>query len=243
MIQTIGIVGGLGTEASCSFCLNVNHKVRKTHAQQPHLIMDNVPVPHTVLEALAQGKLVQGKESSQEALVMLTLLQDSVKRLNALKVSSIVIPCNTVHVFLQQLRRISSAPIVSIIEETARECKSRLFKKVGLLASGTTVKAGLYEKELKKQDIELVIPLEEEQQKVSEIIIRAANSEHTEEDRKLMLSLVQNFEEKGAEAVVLGCTDLFLIVKAQDASLPLINSTEVLEDTAVRLFNLLEKDE
>ena len=229
MTKTVGIIGGLGTEASCSFCLNVNHKVRRVRKIQPHLVMDNVPVSQTVLEALAHGE--PHGESKQEALTeALTLLENSVKRLNTLNVKLIVIPCNTVHVFIDQLRRISTAPILSIIEETAEEGKKKELKKIGLLASTTTVKAGLYEKEFKKHGIELVIPNEEEQNSLSESIVRAANSEHTAQDKEKIHRIIEIFKEKGAEAVILGCTDLFLLVSEKESVLPIINSTEVLEN-------------
>jgi len=105
-MNTIGIVGGLGTETSCSFCFNVNDRIKKSYKKQPHLIMDNVPMPDEEFHKIANG------ERSEK---VLELLEESIRRLNMINSDLIVILCNTVHVFIDQLRNISRTPILSII--------------------------------------------------------------------------------------------------------------------------------
>ncbi len=227
MTQRLGIIGGLGPETSCSFCLNVNNGVKRTQDAQPQIIMENVPVSDKALNTIAKGNF------SAE---VLGLLVDSVKRLNQCKVDLIVIPCNTVHIFINELRRISDAPILSIIEETARECKKNSFQKVGVLGSTTTIKEGLYATELQKHFIEVVVPNKEEQDFVSECIIKIISQDVAKEDKQKMLEIIQRLVENGAEAVILGCTDLFLLVSAEDVSILLVNSTNVLEKATVEFM-------
>ncbi len=229
MSKTLGIIGGLGTETSCSFCLNINTQVKKTQETQPHLIMDNVPISNTALNTIAHG----GRSSEVEE-----LLTNSVKRLNDSKADVIVIPCNTVHVSIDRLRELSSAPILSIIEETAKECEKRRLRKVGVLGSSLTIKEGLYSKELQKCSIEVVIPNNTEQEFVSNCIIRIIHFNTTKEDKEKILEIIANLQAQGAEAIILGCTDLFLIVSSNDVSLPLIDSTKVLENAAVKWLTL-----
>ncbi len=224
MDKTIGIIGGLGTETSCSFCLNVNNSIKKISEGQPRLVMENVPISHKALNTIARGGF------SAE---VLGLLVDSVKRLNRAKVDLIVIPCNTVHVFINDLRKISDVPVLSIIEETATACKDKSFMRVGVLGSTTTIKEELYFAELRKQSIEMIIPNEEDQHFVSECIIRIVNQNTVPEDKQRMIEIIERMNEKGAEAIILGCTDLFLIITPEDIAVPLINSTEVLENGVV----------
>ncbi len=224
MDKTIGIIGGLGTETSCSFCLNVNNSIKKVSEGQPRLFMENVPISHKALNTIARGGF------SAE---VLGLLVDSVKRLNRAKVDVIVIPCNTVHVFINDLRKISDVPVLSIIEETAKECKSKLFMKVGVLGSTTTIKEELYATELRKQAIDMVIPNEEDQRFVSECIIRIVNQNMVPEDKQRMIEIIEKMREIGVDAIILGCTDLFLIITPEEVAVPLINSTEVLEKGVV----------
>lgn len=229
MKRTIGIVGGLGTETSCKFCFSVNHKIKNVHQHQPHIIMDNVPMSRELENIIAHGN------ASEE---VAKLLHDSVKRLNISTADIIVIPCNTVHVFIDKLREHSRVPIMSIIEETAQECKKKDFSKVGILGSSLTINSKMYEKELKKHSIEAVIPEKDEQHFISSTILRIINLEHTEEDKQKLIQIVERMKDKGAEAVILGCTDLFLLLAKEETSIPKIDSTEVLEDAIVsRIIN------
>ena len=83
-------------------------------------------------------------------------MKDSIRRLNKARVHGIVIPCNTVHVFIEELRATTRVPILSIVEETVKICKKKKFRKVGLLASTKTVQGRLYAKELNKKNIQSV---------------------------------------------------------------------------------------
>lgn len=234
MNKIIGIVGGLGTETSCSFCLNVNNSVKKIDEAQPQIFMENVPISHKALNTIARGGF------SAE---VLGLLVDSVKRLNRAKVDVIVIPCNTVHVFINDLRRISDVPILSIIEETAQECKNKSFKKVGVMGSTMTIKEGLYLAELQKQSVEILVPNEEDQCFVSECIIKIVNQNTVPEDKQRMIEIIEKMKKEGAEAIILGCTDLFLIISQGEVSVPLINSTQVLESGVINWLKENNGDE
>ena len=233
MNKILGIVGGLGTETSCSFCGSINRKVKAASIAQPHILMDNVPIPREVERAIAQGK-----HSDQ----MYSLLKSSVRRLDQSGAHLMVIPCNTVHIFIDELREQTTIPILSIIEETTNECERLGFQRVGLLASTTTVKQKLYEEKLQQKRIELLTPSEQEQDFISEGIIKILNNQFRDEDKQKMLKIAQQLQEHGAEAIILGCTDLFLVIKPEDVTFPLINSTAILENSVVRWF-LQEKIE
>ncbi len=224
MEKILGIIGGLGPETSCSFCLNVNNGVKKVKDTQPQIIMENVPMSDKALDIIAHGGF------SAE---VLGLLVDSVKRLNRVGADLIVIPCNTVHVFINDLRKISDVPLLSIIEETAKECKTKSFQKVGVLGSSTTIKERLYAAELQKCGIELIVPNSTDQQFISNCIIRIINQTFTPEDKNKMIEIVEKLKTEGAQAVILGCTDLFLIISQEDTTLPIINSTSVLEQATI----------
>ena len=230
MEKILGIIGGLGPETSCSFCLNVNNGVKKVKDVQPQIIMENVPMSDKALGIIAHGGFCAE---------VLGLLVDSVKRLNRAGVDVIVIPCNTVHVFINDLRKISDVPVLSIIEETAKECSAKSFQKVGILGSSTTIKERLYATELQKCGIELITPNNTNQQFISNCIIKIINQNFTPEDKQKMKEIIEKFKNDGAQAVILGCSDLFLIISQEDTSLPLINSTSVLEKATIE--NLLSQ--
>lgn len=223
-MTTIGVVGGLGTETSCSFCFSINKRVQGKNKVQPHLIMDNLPMSDREFHKIANG------EESQETF---RLLRDSVIRLNNVNCNLIIIPCNTVHIFIEQLRKISKIPIISIIEETAKECLRKSFKKVGVIGSATTTRFGLHKSELERSNVEVIELNEKEQETVTNIILKIIHLKSNNNDKDSLLEIINNMKCRGAEAVILGCTDLFLVLKDVKSPLPLINTTEVLENFVV----------
>lgn len=227
MTRTLGIVGGLGTETSCTFCLHVNAAIQRATDEQPRIITDNLSMSNKGFRTLARG------DFSPETL---GLLVDSVKRLNQVGVDLIAIPCNTVHIFIETIRRLSDVPVLSIIDETAKVCLERGFTKVGVLGSSMTIKERLHTNALAKNNITTVIPSTSNQQFIDECIFRIINQQSTAQDHSSMNEIIQNLVSEGAQAVILGCTDLFLIIKQDSVTVPLLNTTAILEEAAINWF-------
>jgi aspartate racemase len=182
--------------------------------------MENVPMPISL-----EQEFIQGNASEK----VFPLLKQAVMNLKSADI--ITIPCNSVHVFIERLRKISSN-ILSITEETAKECNSRGFKKVGILATKTTVQKNLHKKELGKFNVELIVPTKKEQETVNQTIINLLRG--IQKDDSDLQKIISSLKNNGAEAIILGCTDLQLIVK--NSSLPVIDTLNVLE---TRLIDFL----
>src|SRR3989344_6044467 len=220
----LGIIGGIGSETSCNLCLSINNKIRKATQVQPDITLINLPVPLEVEE-----KTIIGKDVPE----MLVLLENAVKRFNKLNPDLIVIPCNSVHIFLDRLRIISRNPILSIIEECAKKCSSLNLKKVGILSSETTIKEGLYKKELSKFKIELISPSKTEQRIINKAILNILNDKIKIGDKKRMLKIIQNLKKRGSEVIILGCTDIQLLLSSNNLEIPIIDSLAVLEEQVI----------
>jgi len=230
--KILGVIGGLGPETGCKFCLYVNRKFKPLTKRQPHILLDNLPISQE-----AEERLINGNPSQEH----LDLLLASVERLNKLDADLIVIACNTVHIFIDKLRKESTAPILSIIEETAKKCKDMTITKVGILGSTKTIKSELHANELSKWNIESITPNDTDQQFVSECIIRIINNQIRDNDKIRMIKIIEKLEKKGARGILLGCTDLPLLISDQDANIPIINTTQILEDSSVnKLINKIK---
>jgi aspartate racemase len=223
----LGIVGGRRPETSCMFCLNVNNKVIEKTNIQPSIIMENVPMPESTLNRLAHGEKPQ---------LVLDLLLKSVNTLNSINSDVIAIPCNTVHVFIDQLRAISKVPIISIIEESAKECENKNFKKVGLIASTTSIKEGLHSKELEKRNIGFIIPTNNQQKTISKIIVKIIRNAVEKSDVMFIRSIISDLKDKGADSIMLACTDIRTIISEKDVSLPIVETTTALENSVAKLL-------
>ncbi len=222
--KSVGIIGGLGPETSCNFCLHINQKFIPLTNCQPHITLENIPVPKEV-----QKKIINGKTPKE----MLNLILKTVKRLNDTNVDFIVMPCNTAHVFIDSIRKFSEKPVLSIIEECAKECNQRNLKKVLLLGSTTTVKSEMHKIILSKFGIKVIIPTDKDQERVANIIIKILNNTARIKEKNQLIKIIEKAKEKGADGVILGCTDLPLLVKKIDCLLPVIDTCEVLENATV----------
>lgn len=226
-VKRLGIIGGLGPQTSCKFCLSVNQKFIRFSNRQPDIVLENVP-----LSKAAEQELING-EPSPEAF---DLISRALKRLNNAGADVIAMPCNTAHIFIKQLRKISKIPILSIIEESAKECKKNDFKKVLLLGSSGTIKAKLHQTELKKFRIKTTLVRKKDQEIISNIIIRILNDISGNDDIQKLLSVISQSQKRGAQAVIFGCTDLQLLIPKDKCAIPVIDTCEVLENASVRFL-------
>jgi aspartate racemase len=223
--KTLGVVGGLGIETGMRFCSNVANAVRRATKKQPSIICHVVDIPVSLEEDLIRGR------TSQEHL---SILINSIRSLDAAGVHGIAVPCNTVHVFLDQMQNSTSVPVFSIIEETVEEITRKGIERAGILASSTTIDNGLYSKELSRHGIEPIVPKGKQQEKVGDIISRILDGSVSHADEGVATEIIKRLEIDGAEAIILGCTDLRLLEIR--SAVPVIDSTEALEKASVEFF-------
>ncbi len=216
-MKKLGIVGGLGTETSCEALINISNAFRKRTGRQAEIVLVNVPLSTNLLRKTIDGWSEQ----------MSKILKAAVITLNKAKVDFIIIPCNTVHVVINDLRKISKVPIISIIEETGKFCKN--LKTIGLLASSSTIKNKLHHKELNKYKIKVIVPSKKEQQAIDKIIYRLDSNQVKKNDKEILLKIIENLK---VGSIILGCTDFRVLVK--ESKKKLIETTAILEKAALR---------
>lgn len=189
----LGIVGGLSPETTSEFYLKLIEKSRKHGNSYLHITIDSVPLDFLTEDGLKANEL-------------LPLLVKSVKRLQ--NTDCIVIPCNTAHIFIEDLRRLSEIPVISIVEEVITRIKNNGYRKVGILATSATAASGIYS----GKGVEFVLPSPAEQDKLSEIIVKIIRNECTESDKAALQRVAFELCNK-CDAIVLACTDLQRVLK------------------------------
>ncbi len=122
-------------------------------------------------------------------------------------------PCNTLHIFIEDIRKTVNIPVLSIIEETNEIIKGRRIKKVGLLATSKTISKNLFGSKFKSRGIEQIIPIKEDQSDLDKIIHRLVLSKHTRDDEVKANLIIRKMREQGVKNIILACTDLQLIIK------------------------------
>jgi len=224
--KIIGILGGMGPEATIDLFYKI---IKSTPAEkdQEHLriIIDNNPkIPDRTTAILGKGE------------DPLPALQETARNLEKAGADFIIIPCNTAHYYISQIQESVNIPILNMIEETAKETQQRTpqIKKIGLLASMGTYKMEIYHQHFKKFNIEVISPEEKDKEEVMKVIYAVKAGDLSEKVKKNIIQIAQKLIDKGAEAIIAGCTEIPLILKEGDVPVPLIDPTKVLAEIAIQ---------
>jgi len=234
--KTIGIVGGMGPEATLD-CYGKIIRNTSANKDQDHLrvIIDSNPkVPDRTAAILGDG------ESPVSVIV------NGCRALERAGADFIIIPCVSAHFFLKEIEDQSVLPILSIFdavtEAIARDHSE--IKTVGLMATSGTVGGGLFQKRLAEDGIQTVVPTESIQAKIMDAIYDIKNIQPARSRAAITADLVAAAEtlvtEKSpsAQGIVAGCTEIPLALKAEHLSVPYFDALTILARAAIRYAGL-----
>lgn len=224
--KVIGVLGGLGPWAT----LDLFEKIlRLTPAErdQDHLrlIIDNNPkIPDRSPAILGDG------EDPTPALVA------TARNLEAAGADLIVIPCNTAHAFYDRIAAAVRIPVLHIMEEVSRAAQAEVpgLRRVGVLATRAAVAARLYHRAFERVGVEVLAPDPAGQDIVNRAIYGVKAGQKGAEITRGLAQVSQRLIAAGVQAVVLGCTELPYVLRAEDVSVPLLDSNLILARAAVR---------
>ena len=156
--KTIGVLGGMGPEATAFFYSEIIRLFQKQcgakyDSDYPEILIYNLPLPDVVRKPVKQSRVTD-------------ILQYGLRKLEAAGADFIVAPCNTINAFYEEMCRCVSIPVYNIIDETAAKVSASGIKKVGILGTLLTLKTNLYGKALGRYSIEMMKPTEREWQKL-----------------------------------------------------------------------------
>lgn len=221
----LGILGGLGPMSSAYlYELITSRTVAATDQEHIDMIISShATTPDRT--AFITGKCADSP--------LPTMISDA-RRLEAYGADAIVIACNTAHYFIEEVRAAVNVPVPSIIHETADLVRFCGIKRVGIMATCGTILAGSYQRELERMGIEWVLPSEDAQDRLTALIYDSVKA-GGEIDREKFYSVAAELEENGAQAHILGCTELSVINRALPHEARFIDSTEALAYYTIRL--------
>lgn len=225
-MKTVGIIGGLGPETSAKFLLDLNFEfIGVLNKVRPPILLWNVPMDLKKEKRI----ILNGKEEE----FFLGLLKDGAQRLEKGGVDFIVIPCNTAHLFIDEVRNSVKIPVLSIIEETAKALTRQSVQKVGLMATGLIVKKNLFGEEFKKHNIDVVFPNKDDQIKTNIIINDLVLGKNKKIHQKEFNSIINNFKKHNVFSVLLACTDLQLL-NPKSEKITFFDTLKILQESTLR---------
>lgn len=224
---TAGVLGGMGPAATVDFMARVVALTRAGRDQDHvRMLVDHNPQVPNRQEAIHNG----GEEVAR-------VLADMARRLEAAGADFLVMPCNSAHAFASAIRAATRIPLVSIIDESVREVRrlAPRARRVGLLATDGLLDAAIFQQALSAAGYEPVLPGAGDVERLMAAIHRIKGGETGEELIMQMAELAGTLAAAGAEAVILGCTEIPLVLRADDVPVPVVSSTEVLARRTVEL--------
>ncbi len=228
MKKTIGILGGMGPEATAYFFELV---IRKTKAEKdqehiPVIIYSNPQVPQRTDAILGAGPSA------------LPHLLEGVRVLNEAGADFIVMPCVTAHYYYDRILGEVKVNFLNLVEETVVHAVGKMpgMKKVGLIASTGTLTAGLFHEAFGKEGVEIVAAVDDEQELVMEAIfgkegIKAGYA--AGRSRDIIVDVARALVRRGAETIIAGCTEVALVLRPEDIDVPLIEPLEILAEVSI----------
>lgn len=221
--MTLGVIGGLGPIATAYF-MELVIKMTDAHCDQEHLemIIYNCPQIPDRTEYL----LGRSKESPLVPMIEIG------KRLCGQNVSFISIPCITGHYFHKELSENIGVPIIHAIRETVLEIQKDGLKRAGIMATDGTLKTGIFQKELEAQGLEAVLCEPDFQEMVMDIIYKNVKAGMPVDFDKFR-AVSAHLREKGADVIVLGCTELSLVKRDYPIGPGYLDAMEVLAQRSI----------
>ena len=216
-MKKIGLIGGLTWVSTLEYYRLLNELVneRKGGSEAAEVILYSVNF----------GQIKKFTESGNWDSIS-SIICDAARKLEEAGADCILIGANTMHKIANEVQASVKVPLIHIATVTAAAIKNRLLKKVALMGTRYTMQLDFYKNALAQQGIETLIPGEQE----IEIINTAIYTElgrniFLDDTRKKFVAVIENLAAKGAEGVILGCTEIPLLIRQSDSSIPVFDTT------------------
>lgn len=220
---TIGVVGGMGPYATLAlFKAILDNTPAQKDWDHPRVLIDNNPKIPSRTRAFLFG------EADPVPHVVA-----SAEGLRTAGADFVIMPCNSAHYFLPRVREATDVPFVDMIEATGRMVVAVGARRVGVLGGEVTAQGGVYERYLASAGVEVLHVTADEQKSVRAVIEDAKLNRVSPATCARVQDLIDRLERRGAQAVILGCTELPLAMAGVTARTPIIDSLDALARAAV----------
>ena len=224
-MKTIGIVAHSAEGAALCFL---------TACREGAIHLGTHMHPNIVMSAVPMGLSLKAWEAN-DLLAVAKFLAQGVQQVADAGADFFVCPDNTAHIALEKVANDLPLPGLHIAEVVCHEITKRGWKNIGLLGTRWTMTGPVYERALKQRGLEKLIPDEATREKLNAAIFdELCNGIFNQGTTEVFLNAIEDLKSRGAECAILGCTEIPLIVSAENSALPPIDSTRLLAQYAVR---------
>lgn len=227
-MKTIGLIGGMSWESTTCYYTAINQMIKNELGGLHSAKIVLYSVDFSEIEQL------QRKGRWEDAGNILSNAARSV----ALAGADFILLCtNTMHTVAEAIESTVSIPLIHIADATAEKLVTDKIQRVGLLGTTFTMEQDFYKKRIsKKYGIDVLIPPAHHRKKIHDIIYSELCMGHiNESSRQHYIDIIQELYEQGAQAVILGCTEIALLIQQKHTPVPLYDTTQIHAQQAVKL--------
>jgi len=224
-MKTIGLIGGTTWHSTIEYYRIINETVKeklgKSHSAR--CILYSINFEETVVQNQGRWDVISKS------------FIDITKKLENAGADFLIICANTMHKIADDIENNANIPIIHIADVTAEKIIERGLSKVGLLGTSYTMEEDFYKERLKEKfNIETIIPEKNERDLTNKIILNElTQGKIMQSSKQRYLEIIENLIDKKAEGIILGCTEIPLLIKKDDVDIPIFDTTEIHAKAAV----------
>ena len=225
-MKTIGLLGGMSWESTQTYYRLINEAVRDR--------LGGLHSAECVLYSV-DFEPIEQLQSSGAWEAAGAILAEAARRVESAGAEFLVLCTNTMHKVAPQIEAAIEIPLLHLADATGEAVTRAAFRTVGLLGTRFTMGEDFYRGRLTtRHGLEVVIPAEQERELIDRVIFEElCMGKCLDTSRRRYLEIIDRLAERGAEAVILGCTEISLLVKPTDTSVPLLDTTAIHVERAV----------
>ncbi len=220
-MKKVGIIGGTGPESTVDYYKSIISKFQEKIGSKedlPELFINSINM-YKMFNLLMNGQ-------TQELIHYLT---DAVQKLESVGVDFVVFTGNTPHIVFERVQEKVQVPMISMVEETYLKAQELSLEKIGLIGTKFTMENDFFKKPFISHNIEIVVPNQSEQEYIHrKIVEELENGIVNNETKKGFLNIIEQMTDRdGIQAIILGCTELPMLIKNEDLNIHSLNTAEI----------------
>jgi aspartate racemase len=220
LMKTIGLIGGLSWESSKEYYRIINETVNER--------LGGLHSAKCILYSLdfAESREIQQTKGWDE---LTKILIDAAKRLEAAGADIVLVCTNTMHKVVPKIQREIHVPILHIADATGEKVLEKGLKKVGLLGTKMTMEEDFYKGRIGERfGIDVLVPDKDERDFIERVIFdELCVGKMNASSKKRFKEIIGKLDENGAEGIILGCTEIPLLIKQEEVNVPVFDTTEI----------------
>jgi aspartate racemase len=224
-MKTIGLIGGTGWISTAEYYRIINEETNRR--------LGGLDFAKCILYSLNYGDVDRcNRRDDREGILKLIL--EASKALASSGADCLVVCANTFHQFAEEVKRSADVPLIHIAEAAAAELKKRNLRKVGLLGTKQTMEMDFYVSKLRQRQVDVLTPESTDREFIQRTITEELLlGDFREDSRRRFLDIMDGLHGRGAEGMVLACTEIPLLIKQEHTTLPLVDTLVAHANAAV----------